>query len=295
MPTSVPAAVAARLDRFAATRARSSLLSASAATGLRTVGFETVGDVMGCTAFALSRRYPGGCGNGPGKTPVVRLGGYRWSGFEAYLAGLRKGYATALGRLNDEAAALGADGVVGVQMSVTEVAVGNSEEVYGWLRHDFVALGTAVRGRTQARPAEPFTTSLSGPDVATLMLAGWVPVAFQVVIDIGSRHNDWATLLQARPGRVNRDNVEVVGYTQVEQAVRASARRKLRTRIVAAGADGGLLRSIATTHWHSSCGSSSDHVVQAVATGDAIARFGAPSRTGPAPLAVLPLRTGGVR
>jgi hypothetical protein len=128
-----------------------------------------------------------------------------------------------------------------------------------------------------------------------LLLAGWVPVAVQVVIDIGSRHNDWATLQQAGHGWVNLNNAEVVGFTEVEQAVRASTRRKLRTRIAAAGADGGLLRSIATSHWHSSCGANSDHVVQAVATGDAIARFGAPSRTGPAPLAVLPLQTGGVR
>lgn len=288
----MPNAVDARLARFQTTRARSSLVSAAAATGLRAVGFESTGDVMGCTSFALSRVYPGGCGIGRNQRPVVRLGGRRWSGYESYLGGLRKGYDIALRRLRTEAVALGADGVVGVRLQVTEVADATAE-ANGARRHDFVALGTAVRSRGRKRPDKPFATTLPGTDVAKLLFAGWLPVDLCVVIEIGLRHNDPLTFGQAQSSRVNRTNVEVSGFTEVAQAVRQSVRRKFATRVGSAGASGGLLQSIATSTWHSPCGISlSDQVVQAVAIGDAIARFGPPRPAGPAPLAVLPL-TGG--
>ena len=291
MPTSSPPGVAARLDRFAATRARSSLLAAAAATGCG----PSASSRPGTSWAAPVRVEPRLSGRPRHRARPTSDGAARRAPLErheSYLGGLRKGYDVALRRLRAEAVALGADGVVGVRLQITDDVHGEAERD-GWIRHDFVALGTAVRSSARTRPTAPFTTSLPGTDVAKLLLAGWAPVDVHVVIEIGSRHNDAVTIGQAQPGRMNRANVEVDGYTAVAQAVRASVGRKFRSRVAAAGASGGLLQSIATRTWHSPCTYQSDQVVQAVAVGDAIARFGPPRAADPAPLTVLPLRTGG--
>lgn len=271
-----------RLTRHAAGGARTSLLTAASAAGLAAAGFDAVGDVMGGNASILSRAYAGGCGFAGSATPTVRLGGNRWSGYASYLKALRAGYETTLRRLRDEAVALGADGVVGVDVHVTR-------PVYDV--HEFIALGTAVRARSTARPSRPFLTDLGPDDVAKLLLAGWVPVGLHYAIEIGMRHDDIVTLRQA--GRVpggRYDNAEVAGYTELITAVKASVRAKLRGTLSASGADGGLLRSLRVRHWHTGCGTGgSDHVMEAVASGTSLARFASVSTSA---LPVVPLATG---
>lgn len=285
MSTSLPPSGRRRLHRVAQTVARTSLLSVPAAAGLASVGLEPVGDVMGATVMTLNHRaYGGACGYPHGRPPVVRLGGgSRWSGTAPYLSALRRGYGVALRRLLDEATTGGGDGVVGIGLSVTSAGDGAVT--------DFLAVGTAVRARSADRPASIFYTDLPGPDVAKLMSAGWVPVALHVACEVGVRHDDWTTLAQANPARSDRVNVEVGGYTELVHAVRASVRTKLRGKLSAAGADGGLLSGLETADWHLSCGAASDHLVRCVAIGTSIARFDAHRR--PPPVggrSVLPLR-----
>jgi hypothetical protein len=284
---SLPPAATRRLARFAASTSNTSLLSVPAATGLAAVGLEPVGEALGCTVVALSTMVGGGCGGfGSGDRPPVRLSGNRWSGYHSYLQASRSGYDAALRRLVGEAAALGADGVVGIDLRVAELG--------GGLR-EFIALGTAVRARSPIRPARPFTTDLSGTAVAQLMLGGWVPVSLHVAMEIGLRHNDLLTMQQASRLRSNRANVEVEGWTELQLRVVSSVRTKLRVRVGASGADGGLLSGLETSHWPTMCGTGgSDHIVQAVASGTSIARFASP-RTLPPTLTVLPLHTRGSR
>lgn len=75
----------------------------------------------------------------------------------------------AMGRMEQEAAALGAHGVVGVRLTA-EGYEGES----GLL--DFKAIGTAVRLRGAPPPRRPFVSDLSGDDFWALLQAGYLPL-----------------------------------------------------------------------------------------------------------------------
>src|SRR5437588_10513666 len=79
----------------------------------------------------------------------------------------------AMSRMVEEATILGADGIVGVHMAIT-----NQE----WETElaEFVAVGTAIRARNGRSyrnvHGNPFTSDLSGQDFWTLLKAGYLPV-----------------------------------------------------------------------------------------------------------------------
>jgi uncharacterized protein YbjQ (UPF0145 family) len=76
-------------------------------------------------------------------------------------------------RMEEEAAALGADGVVGVRLSITKYDF--SDDVT-----EFIAVGTAVKhkggGMFRNVQGKPFTSDLSGQDFAVLLASGHRPV-----------------------------------------------------------------------------------------------------------------------
>ncbi len=78
----------------------------------------------------------------------------------------------AMARMEAEADALGADGIVGVRLDV-----GRYE--WGADLAEFIAIGTAVRSRDgtshRTRFGKPFTSDLSGQDFRTLLQAGYRP------------------------------------------------------------------------------------------------------------------------
>jgi uncharacterized protein YbjQ (UPF0145 family) len=288
MASRPPPVVHERMRRLDASGPRNSLLPIGEDMTLESVGFRAVTEVMGCVAAALSEQDLGSCGMyGRGRKIPVRLGGGR-SGVKSvsYVRQLRAAYATALDRLATEAVAAGADGVVGIELTTTRRE--------GAL-HEIVALGTAVRSVGPTRPRQPFTTDLLGRDVAGLLLAGWVPVALHVAVELGLRHDDLLTMQQASPLRSNPNNVEVSGFTEAFTRVRSSVRQKLKHQFSGAGADGGLVTSMQTTTWHQHCVHqvASDRVVRVVAAGTSIARFGATSHPGTAALPILSVRNDG--
>lgn len=79
----------------------------------------------------------------------------------------------AMTRMREEAAALGADGIVGVRLTV--------QRMY-WSEHlsEFMAIGTAIKSRDgkdwKAPGGQPFTSDLSGQDFWTLLRAGYRPL-----------------------------------------------------------------------------------------------------------------------
>ena len=79
----------------------------------------------------------------------------------------------AMSRMEEEADALNADGIVGVRLEV-----GRHE--WGESLAEFLAVGTAVRSRDgvsrRAPSGKPFTSDLSGQDFWTLLRAGYLPV-----------------------------------------------------------------------------------------------------------------------
>lgn len=225
-----------RAGRYTASGLRTSLLTVPGAVGAEAVGLRPVGEVMGCV---VSRH-------------------------EDVASGLRLGYATALDRLRAEATALGADGVLAIGCTVTRVSATVRE---------FVVLGTAVRALRGVRPSRPFTTGLSGPDVAKLLLAGWVPVTLAIGID-GATAYDIA--MTDRPGS------EAAVPTELVTRVRAAARAEFLASVHRSGADGGLVTSTTLRAW--ALGHTGAAAVASV-FGTAVARFGA----GAAPTVSLPV------
>jgi hypothetical protein len=79
------------------------------------------------------------------------------------------GFGTAYRRMLEEAAGLGAHGVIGV--------VDDMHHLAGTGAAEFAFMGTAVVVPGAARPSTPFATYLAGQRLAKLVEAGYVPVA----------------------------------------------------------------------------------------------------------------------
>jgi uncharacterized protein YbjQ (UPF0145 family) len=288
----LPPAAAARVERFGSAALRTSLLSVPSAASLEVVGFDTVGEVMGCQVQQIGWSGYAGCGMvgygygygyaGPG--PQVQSSNYRFSGYGPYVQAVTGGYTTALRRMLLEASALKADGVVGVALSRKQLR-GQATE--------FVALGTAVRARSRIRPKVPFTTDLPGTDFAKLLMGGWTPVSLEVAMEIAIRHDDYRT--QAQAGRTtlwNSQNVEVSGYTELVQHTRALAREKFARNTASVGADGSVVSELSLRVWEIEPNEGhTDHVAEALITGTAIAHFGRrPSSPASSTLPILATR-----
>ncbi|HEY0507938.1 MAG TPA: heavy metal-binding domain-containing protein [Blastococcus sp.] len=283
----LPPAAAARMARFRADGVRTSLLDVPDMAAVSGVGLPPVGEVMGCMVEHIGWQGFGGCGlYGPGAgwaaswgTTVTSGQGARFAGYKPYVDALYRGYDTALARMLTEAQAMGADGVVGVRLSVNHLGQDNRE---------FVALGTAVRAAGDVHAPRPFVTDLPGADVAKLLHAGWMPVSIAFGISVAVRHDDYATQFQARAWGAN---TEVSGYTDLVQHVRDDARDRFRQHAGRAGADGAIVSSMDLRIWEiEPAERHRDHVAEATVFGTTIARFHrgrtAPTRV----LTVLPLR-----
>lgn len=293
----LPPVAADRMARFARSGLRTSLLTVPGAAGVQSVGLDPVGEVMGCIVEHIGWSGFGGCGYAGG---IAQLGGFNLGGFSGYGLGgptvtssgsrgfvgfgpyvdaLYHGYGTALGRMTEEAAAMDADGVVGVRLSVSHLGNNNRE---------FVALGTAVRARSQHRPSRVFTTDLAGQDVAKLLQAGWAPSAVIYGLSVAVRHDDWVTQRQASWGA---GNTEVAGYTELVWHVRADARHGFEQRVRAAGAEGAIVSSMGLkiNHIEPSEGHR-DHVAEASVFGTALVSFHRAVTVPTRSLTILPLR-----
>ncbi|WP_326568721.1 heavy metal-binding domain-containing protein [Amycolatopsis rhabdoformis] len=255
----LPPVARARVDRFASSGLRTSLLSVPGAIGAEVAGFTPVGEVMGCVVERL------GWTAGFGITPTQQAA--------IYADALRQGYRIALDRLRLEAEAIGADGVLGITTSVTRL-----DETM----QEFVALGTAVRAESRQRPGRVFTTELPGQDVGKLMQAGWVPAAVAIGISANTTFDynmQYQTTMWA-------GNVEVDAHTRLVTEVRADARSQFRKTVQTTGADGAIVSRMSLDTWQLG-----EVAVAGVASvfGTAIARFHSGSSAPTSALTILPL------
>jgi hypothetical protein len=303
------------MARFQAGGVRTSLLDVPGAVSVTGVGLPPMGEVMGCVVAHIGWAGFGGCGwygPGAGWQPGIFGGGFRggtsggipgsvgggiaggvgrgggtvtsgsddrFAGFAPYVDALYRGYDTALARMVTEAQAMGADGIVGVRLSVEHLGQDNRE---------FVALGTAVRGAGPVHSPRPFVTDLAGADVAKLLHAGWVPVSIAFGISVAVRHDDYATRSQASAWGYN---TEVSGYTELVQYVRHDARTRFAEHAAGAGAEGAIVSHMGLHVWEREPSEGHrDHVAESTIFGTTLVRF---SREGTVPtraLTVLPLR-----
>jgi uncharacterized protein YbjQ (UPF0145 family) len=269
-----------RLERLRTTAAWGSLLSAQDFAAITGVGFHPVGHVLGASVVHLGYASRGGKCSGTGSyTSRTDLASATSGPFSLLL---RQRYGVrhrALSRAIAQCRALGGDGIVGVTLSIRPFPAGGTE---------FTVQGTAVRARTEIRPAAPFTAHVSAPEFASLLRAGWVPTALVFGISLCARHDDRRTRRQARLTATG----EVRGYSALVRDTRRDARKQLEKAVADQGADGVVVDEMTLHTGERECPAEQghDHVAEAAILATAIVSFDrSPGAGDRAPLTIMRL------
>lgn len=132
---------------------------------VKEAGFEPLGLVMGSSIYHIR----------PVAPPSGWLSGPQSGELTSLTQALAHARDLAMTRLEEEADALGADGIVGVRLELNMHAWGSQVA-------EFLAVGTAVRhqGGVSYRnhAGRPFTSDLTGQEFWTLLKSGFRPVGF---------------------------------------------------------------------------------------------------------------------
>jgi len=176
----------------------------------------------------------------------------------------------AMTRMEEEADALGADGIVGVRLDIGRYEWGESLA-------EFLAVGTAVRSRDgqSHRTVEnkPFTSDLSGQDLFVLRKAGYRPVA----LVMGTCVYHVAHLSMRQAWKTLNTNIEMGNFTQSLYDARELAMGRMQAEATHLRADGIVgVNLVQRSHgWES-------HVIEFFAVGTAVvAAPGAPVAADP--------------
>ncbi|MCY0898391.1 MAG: heavy metal-binding domain-containing protein [Firmicutes bacterium] len=167
----------------------------------------------------------------------------------------------AMSRMEEEADALKADGIIGVRLEVKHAE---------WGQHlaEFIAIGTAVRAKDgqshRTIKNKPFTSDLSGQDFWTLMKTGYRPVS--LVMGSCVYHIAHQGMMQML--RQVGQNQEMTIYTQGLYDARELAMERMQLEAADLQADG-----IVGVHLHESSHQWGSHVIEFFAVGTAVKRF----------------------
>jgi uncharacterized protein YbjQ (UPF0145 family) len=181
----------------------------------------------------------------------------------------------AMARMEEEAAVLEADGVVGVRLDVG---------FYEWGRGtaEFLAIGTAVSaedgGNWKTPAGKPFTSDLSGQDFWTLLQSGHAPIG--LVLGTCVYHVAHQGMFQAM-GQIGQ-NKEMPNFTQALYEARELAMERMQDEARKLSAEGivGVQIQEKSHVWGS-------HTIEFFAMGTAVRRI--PGREIAAPRMVLSL------
>jgi uncharacterized protein YbjQ (UPF0145 family) len=166
----------------------------------------------------------------------------------------------AMTRMEEEAAELQADGVVGVRLDVNYYEWGSDAA-------EFIAMGTAVKAESgqsyRNNQGKPFTSDLSGQDFWTIMQTGHVPQG--LVMGTCVYHIAHRGLGQAL-GSVGR-NVELPNFTQALYEARELAMTRMQDEANQLGASGivGVRLEEKSHQWGS-------HTIEFLALGTAVTK-----------------------
>lgn len=227
-------------------------------------GFEPTGFVMGSSFFHTGIQWT-----------VQPFQNYE---LDVLTQALYHARAYAMARMEEEAAILDADGVVGVRLEIGKHAWAESMV-------EFNAVGTAVRhrseeGRAFRKPTgRPFTSDLSGQEFFTLLRTGCRPVELAMgncVYHVGRRGLRQALSQMGR-------NTEMPNYTQALYDARELALERMQADAEMVKAHGivGVKVTQQNHGWDS-------HVLEFFALGTAVVRVGPPPAVAE-PTFVLPL------
>ncbi|MFJ3878894.1 heavy metal-binding domain-containing protein [Streptomyces sp. NPDC090077] len=188
---------------------------------VREAGFRPLGLVLGCSVYHVGFQI----GRWSKNQELTKLSQAMYDAREL-----------AMSRMEAEAAALGADGIVGVRLDVEFKEFGSDIA-------EFIAVGTAVRadgadpgpaGTWLNNKGKPFTSDLSGQEFWTLVRAGYAPL--DLVMGSCVYHVAHQGFVQAL-GNTGR-NVEIEPFTQALYDARELAMSRMQAEGRALGAEG---------------------------------------------------------
>ena len=141
----------------------------------------------------------------------------------------------AMTRMEAEAAALDADGIVGVRLTVEAREFGNDIA-------EFIAIGTAVRadnpppggGKWRNNKGQPFTSDLSGQDFWTLIRAGYAPLGMVMGTCVYHIAHQKVGAVFSNLGK----NVEIEQFTQALYDARELAMARMQKEAESLHAEG---------------------------------------------------------
>ncbi len=164
----------------------------------------------------------------------------------------------AMSRMEEEAVALGADGIVGVRLEVGRYEWGEDLA-------EFIAVGTAVASRKpgnfRSAGNRPFTSDLSGQDFWTLLRAGYRPLS----LVMGSCVYHVAHQSFRQYMRTVGQNCEMPNYTQGLYDARELAMERMQMEAHAEKAEG-----IVGVNLHEKSHGWGSHVIEFFAVGTAV-------------------------
>ncbi len=227
---------------------------------VREAGFEPVGLVVGSSIYHIGFQFAGWKQNQ--EVNVLTQAMYH-------------ARELAMTRMEEEANALGADGIVGVRLQITRYE-------WGEALAEFMAIGTAIRsrsGQSYRNPRGlPFTSDLSGQDLWKLLKAGYRPVG--MVMGNCVYHVAHQSLGQWM--RQVGQNVEMTYYTQAIYDARELAMERMQAEAMSLNAQGIVGAQInENSHgWGS-------HIIEFFAVGTAVIPTTAEHQIPPPALALL--------
>jgi uncharacterized protein YbjQ (UPF0145 family) len=212
---------------------------------VKEAGFDPVGLVVGTSIYHIGYQY-----SGLGQSMELSV----------LTQAMYAARELAMSRMEAEADALEADGIVGVRLDVLRYTWGENLA-------EFKAIGTAVRARDgksyRTSSGKPFTSDLSGQDFRTLLAAGYRPLALTIgtcVYHVGVQSmRQWFSQIAGK-------NVEMANYTQALYDARELAMERMQYEAEQVGAEGIVgARILEGTHgWDA-------HVIEFFALGTAVA------------------------
>lgn len=250
--TQIPDGARQRLERMRSARGEmpaffTSDLSVNEYYLLEQAGFEPLGFVMGTSFFHIGIQWT-----------IQPFNNYELDVLTQALYHARE---NAMARLEEEAAVLDADGVVGVRLEV-------GEHTWGPGMIEFTALGTAVRSLDRTKnyrkpDGRPFTSDLTGQEFWTLLRTRCRPLELAMgncVYHVGRRG------FRQAMGQFGK-NVELPNYTQALYTARELALERLQAEAMRVESNGivGVDVQQSSYGWGS-------HVIEFFAVGTAVLR-----------------------
>jgi len=220
-------------------------LSVSEFVLLKELGMEPVGLVLGSSIYHVGLQYANYFNN-------EELGVLTQAMYHAR--------ELAMARMEEEAAALSADGIVGVKLEVGG---------YAWAENalEFTAVGTAVKAPPgndyKTVHGKPFTSDLSVQDFYKLHEIGYIPA--ELVMGTCVYHIAHAGFMQTM--RTIGTNIELPNYTAAIYDARELAMSRMQAEAEAHGAEGVVgMQSVEKNHiWQ-------PHIIEFMAIGTSIVK-----------------------